>query len=271
MASSRTGHPSRPQPPGPELSESRGTGDVEPPGPRLRIGILGPLEVELDGRHVVIASLRQRALLVLLAMEAGRVVALDRLIDRLWDGSPPPQAAVTLRSYVSNVRQALGGPAGAAEAIATRGAGYLLELADEAVDSVRLRRLALEGHELLRQGHPGEALTVLEEAVGLWRGEPLAEVADHEAVRSTVTALTELYLGAVEARFEALLSTGRHLTALSDLEAFAADQPLREAPRALLMLALYRSGRTPEALEVYRSFRLLLREELGLEPSPRLQ
>ena len=271
MASPRTGQPCPPQPPRQELAEPTGDGDVGRERPRLRVGILGPLAVELDGRPVVIASLRQRALLVLLAMEAGRAVAVDRLIDRLWDGTPPPQAAVTLRSYVSNVRQALGGPAGAATALATRGAGYLLELPGEALDAVRLRRLTEQGRELLREGRPGEALVALEEAVGLWRGQPLAEVADHEAARSTVTALTELYLGAVEARFEALLATGRHLAALPDLEAFAADHPLRETPRSLQMLALYRAGRTPEALEVHRDFRRLLRDELGLDPSPRLQ
>lgn len=254
-----------------EFSLTEGIGEPKRPVPWLRVNILGPLEIVLDGRPVVIASLRQRALLVLLAMEAGRVVPLDRLIDRLWDGAPPPQGAVTLRSYVSNVRQALGGPSGAAGVLETRGAGYVLELPDEALDAVRLRRLVEQGQDQLRHRNPAEALTTLDEAVGLWRGQPLAEVADHESARSTVAALTELYLGAVEARFEALLATGRHLAALPDLEAFAADHPLRETPRAQQMLALYRAGRTPEGLEVHRSFRRLLRDELGLDPSPRLQ
>ena len=232
--------------------------------------VLGPLRVIVDGAEVPIATRRQRALLVLLLMNAGRVVPAERLIDRLWDGSPPPQGAVTLRSYVSNVRQALGGPAGVGARLVTRGQGYCLDVPAETVDAVRLGTGAQRGREHLRQHRPQEALAAFDDAIGTWTGDPLADIADHEAARSTIAQLTETYLGAVEGRFEALLDLGRHADALPGLEAFAADHPLREEPRALLMLALYRSGRAADALEVHRSFRAMLHSELGIDPSGRL-
>ena len=232
---------------------------------RVEFQILGPLRVVVDGAELPIAARRQRALLVLLLMNAGRVVPADRLIDQLWDGAPPPQAAVTLRSYVSNVRQIL------RSRLVTRGPGYCLEVPPETVDAVRLGTGTQRGRDHLRQGRPGEALDAFDEAIATWRGDPLADIADHEAARSSITQLTETYLSAVEGRFQALLALGRHADALPQLEAFVADHPLREEPRALLMLALYRSGRTAEALEAHRSFRALLQEELGIDPSARTE
>ena len=232
--------------------------------------VLGPLRVVVHGIEVPIATRRQRALVTLLVMSVGRVVPAERLVDQLWDGTPPPQGAVTLRSYVSNVRQALGGAGGMGSVLVTRGQGYCLEVPPDSVDAVRLERFAQEGREQLRQGRADEALRAFDASVATWSGDPLAEVADHEAARSAVAQLTETYLGALEGRFESLLALGRHADALAGLEAFATEHPLREQPRALLMLALYRSGRTPEALEVHRTFRTLLRDELGLDPSARL-
>ncbi len=237
---------------------------------RIVFQVLGPLRVVVDGAEVSIATRRQRALLVLLLMNVGRVVPAERLIDQLWDGEPPPQAAVTLRSYVSNVRQALGGPAGVGGVLVTRGSGYAVDVPADTVDAVRLSTGAQQGREHLRQGRPQEALNAFETAIGEWNGDPLADIADHQAAQSTITQLTETYLGAVEGRFEALLAVGRHLDALPGLEGFAADHPLREEPRALLMVALYRAGRTAEALEVHRRFRALLDDELGIDPSARL-
>ena len=245
-------------------------GSAERTRPALDFQMLGPLRVLVDGQEVPIATRRQRALLVLLLMSVGRVVPTERLIEQLWDGEPPPQGAVTLRSYVSNLRQALGGRDGTGSVLATRGSGYALDVPAESVDAVRMGRLADQGRELLRQGQLVDALAAFDTAVGLWSGDPLAEIADHEAAQSTITQLTETYLGAVEGRFEALLSTGRHLDAIPLMEAFTANHPLREAPRAQLMLALYRAGRAPEALEVHRRFRALLQDELGIDPSARL-
>ncbi len=246
-------------------------GSAEGTRSALDFQMLGPLRVLVDGQEVPIATRRQRALLVLLLMSVGRVVPTERLIEQLWDGEPPPQGAVTLRSYVSNLRQALGGREGTGSVLATRGSGYVLDVPADSVDAVRMGRLAEQGREHLRQGRSVDALAAFDTAVGLWSGDPLAEIADHEAAQSTITQLTETYLGAVEGRFEALLSTGRHLDAIPLMEAFATNHPLREAPRAQLMLALYRAGRAPEALEVHRRFRALLRDELGIDPSARLE
>lgn len=232
--------------------------------------VLGPLRVVADGKEIEIATRRQRALLVLLLMNVGRVVSAERLIDQLWDGAPPPQATVTLRSYISNLRQSLGGKDGLGGSLTTRGQGYSLEVPPESIDAFRLRQLTERGRQHLRDGRAGQALADLTAAVDAWAGDPLTEIADHEAAQSSITQLTETYLGAVEARFEALLANGLHLDAIPGLEAFASDHPLREEPRALLMLALYRAGRAPEALEVHRRFRTLLQDELGIDPTPRL-
>lgn len=236
----------------------------------IDVRILGLLDVRVDGHSVEIPTRRQRALLVLLLLNVGRVVSAERLIDQLWDGAPPPQGAVTLRSYVSNLRQALGASGALGSALVTRGPGYLIDLPAEAVDAVRLRRLTERGRELLRRGHVTEAFEALDEAVGLWSGDPLPEVADHQFAQGIITQLTETYLAAVEARFEAMLAAGRHADALPGLDGFAAEHPLREEPQGLLMLALYRSGRTPDALKVHRRFRVLLDQELGILPSTRM-
>jgi DNA-binding SARP family transcriptional activator len=249
---------------------AKGTADTGGAKSQVSFRILGPLRAVVDGTEVPIATRRQRALLVLLLMDVGRVVPAERLIDQLWDGTPPPQAAVTLRSYVSNVRQALGGPAGVGGVLVTRGAGYALDVPAEAVDARRMSSGAQQGRDHLRHGRAQDALLALEAAVREWDGDPLADVAQHTAAQSTIAQLTETYLGTMESRFQALLAVGRHLDALPELDRFAADHPLREEPRALLMLALYRAGRAPEALEVHRRFRSLLDDELGIDPSPRL-
>ena len=246
-----------------------GAAPTRPPS-RIDVRILGLLEVRVDGHHVEIATRRQRALLVLLLLNVGRVVSAERLIDQLWDGAPPPQGAVTLRSYVSNLRQALGASGALGSALVTRGPGYLIDVPADAVDATRLRTLTQRGRELLRQGHLAEAFETLDEAVGLWVGDPLSEVADHQFAQSIVAQLTETYLASVEGRFEAMLALGRHAEALPGLDGLAAEHPLREEPQALLMLALYRSGRAPDALVVHRRFRVLLDEELGILPSTRM-
>ncbi|HYO39587.1 MAG TPA: BTAD domain-containing putative transcriptional regulator [Nocardioidaceae bacterium] len=245
--------------------------NTTPQLPRPDFCILGPLRVYRDGVEVRVAARRQRALLQLLLLNVGRVVPAERLIDQLWDGAPPPQAAVTLRSYVSAVRQALGGRDEVGRALVTRGQGYALDVPPESVDAVQLRLLADRGREHLRNDEVQQGLAAFDAAVALWAGDPLAEIADHEVAQGAVAELTETYLGALEGRFEALLAHGRHADAIASLEAFVREQPLREGPTALLMLALYRAGRAPDALAVHRQFRRLLREELGIDPSARVE
>lgn len=243
-------------------------GDTEP---KIEFVVLGPLRVFARGTELPIAAPRQRALLLLLLLNAGRVVPTGRLIDQLWNGRPPPQGDVTLRAYVSNLRQALGGSDGFGKLLVTRGHGYGLEASSEMIDAERFGRFAVTGREHLRSGRPTEALTCFREAISLWRGDPLAEISDHDIARASITELTETYLGALQGRWEAMVATGRHLEAIPALDAFVGEHPLREEPHALLMLSLHRAHRTPEALGVFRDLRAHLARELGIDPSPRLR
>ena len=231
----------------------------------MEIRILGPLEVSDNGRVVELGAGRQRALLALLALHAREIVATDRLIEELWGGSPPPTAAKALQNLVSQLRRSLG-----ADSIATRPPGYSLRLDADDLDARRFERLAAEGHRLLEED-PGRAGQTLLEALGLWRGRALADFAYEDFAQSEITRLDELRLGAIEDRIDADLAMGRATELVPELEPLVSAHPLRERLRGQLMLALYRSGRQADALEVYRSGRRLLDEALGLKPDAELQ
>jgi class 3 adenylate cyclase len=221
--------------------------------------ILGPLEVVGDdGEPLPLRGGRQRTLVALLALQANEAVSADRLIEALWSGHPPDSALTGLQGYVSELRKLLG-----RERIETRPSGYLLRLADEELDAARFERM-------LAAGRAGEA-AALEQALMLWRGEPLPELVDEPAARAELARLKELHMAALEERAEAELSAGRHAELVPELERLLASNPLRERLRYLLMLALYRSGRQVEALDCYRHGRQLLADELGLEPGRMLQ
>jgi DNA-binding SARP family transcriptional activator/streptogramin lyase len=224
--------------------------------------ILGPLEVEADGQVFSIASRQRRALLTLLLLDANRVVSRDRLIEALWGDEPPERATNALQVYVSQLRKALG-----ADVIVTQPRGYLVHMADGELDLERFESLVAEG----RRSEPAAASRLLREALSLWRGEPLADLADVPHVQGERRRLEELRLAAVEARVEADLALGRHAQLVPELESLVREHPLRERSRGQLMLALYRCGRQAHALEVYHSGRRLLDEELGLQPDDELQ
>jgi predicted ATPase len=212
--------------------------------------ILGPLEVLGDDGPVPIGGAKQRALLALLLLHAGRVVSRERLIDELWGDAPPATARTTVQVYISRLRKLL--PSGA---LVTRGAGYALEVEPDAVDLALFERLRAEGR--------------FHEALALWRGTPLAEFAE-EFARVEGARLEELRLATLEERLDADLVRGRHAELVGELESLVAEHPHRERLRGQLMLALYRSGRQAEALAAYRDARAAL-DELGLEPSEQLR
>jgi DNA-binding SARP family transcriptional activator len=230
--------------------------------------VLGPLLVRRGGETVTINAPKQRALLLRLLVVPGQVVPTDRLIEDVWQGEPPPGALSSLRAYVSNVRRTLGGETGDGDTVlVTHATGYALEVDPGCTDAHRFEAALGAARQRLADGAASEALDLLDGALGLWRGAPLADVADADFARPSVTRLEELRRVANEERFDALLATGEHERAIADLERFIATEPLRERPRRQLALALHRAGRTADALQVHRRFRDTLADELGLDPS----
>jgi DNA-binding SARP family transcriptional activator len=229
------------------------------------------LEV-LDGQHLVeLGRPKQRALLAVLLVHANQVVALDRLIEELWGQQPPAQATASLQAYVSNLRRALepGRPTRTPpRVLVTQPPGYRLVVAAEDLDAARFVTLAEQGQRLLEGGQPTQAAQVLGEALGLWRGPALAEVADEAFVQAERQRLEELRLVALEDRLAAELALGRHAGAAAEFGELVGLHPFRERLQGLWMLALYRSGRQAEALGVFQSARRMLGEELGIDPSP---
>ena len=236
--------------------------------------ILGRLEVHDDGREVALGGEKPRALLAILLLHRNEAVSADRLIDELWGESPPASATRTLQAYVSRLRKALNGngaASAAAGSVVTQGHGYVLRVAPGELDLERFSELAERGREALAAGEPGPAAELLREALGLWRGPPLADFAYEPFAQTAIAQLEERRLAAVEERVEADLALGRSGELVGELHELIERYPLRERLRGQLMLALYRSGRQAEALEVYQEFRRRLSEELGLEPSPRFK
>jgi YVTN family beta-propeller protein len=231
--------------------------------------ILGPLEVLDEERRLDVGGGKQRSVLAVLLLHANEVVSSDRLIEELWPKEPPPSAAKIVQVHVSRLRKALDG---AGEGILrTRGHGYELHVEPGQLDLDRFRRLLEDGREALAANDPDKAGERLRSALALWRGPPLAEFAYDSFAQEEIARLEELHLAALEERIEADLAVGRHDAVVQDLEQLVGRHPLRERLRGQLMLALYRSGRQAEALEVYRDARRTLADELGLEPSPTLQ
>jgi DNA-binding SARP family transcriptional activator len=223
--------------------------------------ILGPLEVVERGRVVPLGGSRQRALLALLLTRANEVVSADRLIDELWP-EPPQNAANALQYHISQLRKSLG-----ADSIVTQAPGYVVRVGPNALDLLRFERLVADAE----RAAPDGAAELLREALALWRGPALADVADEPFAQVEIPRLEELRVRALELRLEADLARGRHADVVGELEALVREHPLRERFRAALMRALYGAGRHAEALEAYRDARRTFVEELGIEPSPALQ
>jgi DNA-binding SARP family transcriptional activator len=225
--------------------------------------ILGPLEVVGGGRKVPLGGARQRTLLALLLTRANEVVSTDRLIDELWGARPPRSAANALQYHISRLRKMLA----PSEAILTQEPGYMIRVGPDELDLLRFEQLVEKAHE----SPPDIAADMLREALGLWRGPPLGDLAHQSFAEPEIRRLEEIRIAALERRIDADLALGRHGGLVGELEALIREYPFREPLRAQLMLSLYRSGRQAEALDVYRETRGLLVEELGIEPSPALQ
>jgi DNA-binding SARP family transcriptional activator/streptogramin lyase len=233
----------------------------------VELRILGPFQAFDDsGREVGLPTGRERALLAALVLRRGEVVSVDALLEALWGDAAPSTAVKAVQGYVSHLRRVLGSDG----AIVTQPPGYVLRIPAEAVDAQQFESLAAEGWRTLEDDR-GAALATFDRALALWRGPALAEFAYADFAQHEITRLEELRLETLEGRFEAMLRLGRHGAVVAELETRAAEHPLRERLRGQLMLALYRSGRQADALEVYRKGRRLMADELGLEPGAELQ
>ena len=228
----------------------------------LEFRILGPLEVSDETGPIALGGQRQRALLAVLIVEAGRVVPTERLVDLLWGEDAPKTATTSLQNSISRLRRALG-----ADVLETRAPGYLLRAGPDQVDA---RRFEVQLRDA-RRAAAGERRELLQRALSLWRGPALAEFAFEQFAQAEIGRLEELRLAALEERIDTDLELGQHGDVIGELEALARDHPLRETFRRSLMLALYRSGRQAEALEVYQDARGRFVDELGIEPGPELK
>jgi predicted ATPase/DNA-binding SARP family transcriptional activator len=233
----------------------------------VRVGVLGPLLVTGDdGRPVEVGGGRLRALLIRLVLDAGRMVSADALIEAVWADAPPAGAAGALQTLVSRLRRLLPD----ASRLSAQSVGYRLDLAPEDVDAIEFERLAGTGREALAAGRPDVAAGLLGEALALWRGPALVEVADIGVFRAPAARLDEARLTATEDRIDADLQRGAAAGVVAESADLAAAHPLRERPHALLIRALYESGRPAEALREYERLRRTLADELGVDPSPEL-
>jgi DNA-binding SARP family transcriptional activator len=236
------------------------------PAPGLRFSVLGPVQVRDGATLLPGGSPQQRALLVALLLRDGHTATAAELMDALWDDSPPSRAVAALRTYISRLRKILG-PA----ALVSEAGGYTLRIPDgpDALDVTRAEALAAAAGRARETGDARLSRDLLQEALALWRGDPLAGTPGPYAQAQRVR-LREWRLQLLESRLALDLDLGRHEEAVSELSALTAEQPLMERPRELLMVALYRSGRQAEALAVYTETRHLLADELGVDPGPRL-
>src|SRR5579859_2754786 len=244
-----------------ERASSRATHGVD-------FRVLGPIEIRRDGVSVAIGSAKERALLGALLLQANHVVSTTALLDELWADDPPASASKMLQILVSRIRKKLD-PDGEAQ-IVTRMPGYCAQIEVEHLDSLRFEVLARRGIDAL-QHDPAAAITDLEAALALWRGEPMSDVTCGPRAQAAIARLQDRWLAVAEARIDAGFALGRDAELTADLADLVRAHPFHERFAAQQMLALYRSGRQAEALDVYRRTRAALRDELGIEPGAELR
>jgi DNA-binding SARP family transcriptional activator len=232
----------------------------------MQARILGSFQLEEGGRRIPLGGVRQRAVFVGLLLRANEVVPSEQLLMDLWGEDCPPGAANSLQAAISRLRRVL--PRGR---LVTEASGYLLRIFPEELDVSRFDQLVSEGREALTAGAAEQAARTLRQALSLWQGPALADFRYEPFTQAEIVRLEELRLTCLEERVEADLALGLTGVLVAELRRLVSEHPVRERLRGQLMLALYRDGRQAEALEVYREFRSVLRDELGLEPSPQLR
>ncbi|TQK45241.1 DNA-binding SARP family transcriptional activator [Streptomyces sp. SLBN-118] len=248
---------SGPRVPEPRAPEHSGVVD-------LRFSVLGPVRAWLGGENLPSGSPQQRALLAALLLRDGRTATASELIDAIWGEDPPSQALAAVRTYASRLRKVL-----SAHALVSESGGYAIRVRRDCLDLAVAQELATEAEKARAAGDRRQARVLINKSLGLWDGEPLANVPGPYAENQRAR-LEEWRLQLLESRLDLDLEVGCHAEAVSELTALTAAHPLRERLRELLMLALYRSGRQAEALAVYADTRRMLADELGVDPRPEL-
>ena len=237
-------------------------------GERARFEVLGPLRVELGGRPVRIGGLKPRLVLAMLLLTRGRVVSTDRLIAGLWDENPPDGALNTLQAHVSHLRRLL---TDAEVTVRTEPPGYVLPVWAAQLDLLEFEDLTGTARELAGAGQREQAVDRFATALGLWRGVPLGDLGTGSFAENARTFLAERRLGAVDDRLGLLLGLRRYREVVEEAETALDESPLHESLWEKLIIGLYRSGRPADALARYRDCRMVLNDELGVDPMPRLQ
>jgi DNA-binding SARP family transcriptional activator len=230
----------------------------------MEFRILGPLEVYEEGRAVPLTG-KPRSLLAVLLLEPRTMLPRERVIDDLWGDEPPETAAKAVQVFAARLRKALPNLP-----LVTRGSAYRLDVERDQIDRDRFDDHVAAAREAAASNNPEDAAHLLREALELWRGPPLADVTEPFA-RAAAATLDAQRLAALEERIDADLALGHHRELVPELQALSAEYPVQERFQAQLMLALYRSGRQAEALDVYTEARRTLVDEFGLEPSRELQ
>jgi SARP family transcriptional regulator, regulator of embCAB operon len=241
----------------------------------LEIELLGPLSASLSQTSVTPSAPKQRQVLVLLALNAGRVVTVPTLIEEIWGNHPPRSYATTLQTYILQLRNALAaaqpGNPGARQLLSTRHFGYVLERDACQTDVDVFDRLVCAGRAAAEAHDHRLASEQFGRALQLWRGPALVDVRMGRVLEIEAASLEERRLGAFERRIEADLALGRHCDMLGELTLASAKHPMNENLCAFQMIALYRSGHVGRSLQAFHRFRSVLNDELGIEPCPRLQ
>ncbi|MFE5245077.1 MULTISPECIES: AfsR/SARP family transcriptional regulator [unclassified Streptomyces] len=243
----------------------------------MDIEILGPLDVRLDGTSIVPSAGKPRQILALLALRAGRIVPVPVLMEEIWGDRIPRSAQTTLQTYILQLRRRIDAARPAArrpaakDVLSTRFGGYQLSEPVGRSDAGEFQRLTAQGSAALERGEAGHAAELLGSALGLWQGPALVDVPTGSVLATEILGIEEARARAIELRVEADLRLGRHSELIGELRTLAARHPLHETFHAQLMIALYRSGHTWRALEVYQQLRTTLVGELGVEPSGRIR
>jgi SARP family transcriptional regulator, regulator of embCAB operon len=240
----------------------------------LRFNVLGRFEFMSNGRICTPSAPKVRRVLAVLTVRAGQTVSIDSLIEELWEGMTPKSAVTTTQTYIYQIRKMFEREVGERmtdQLLVTRSPGYSLEVDESQIDATMFTTLVARGRQLFEQENYSEASKSLHEALNLWTGPALSNVASGPVLRSHATHLDEQRITALELRIAADLQLGKHRELIAELKSLVAMHPFDEWLHAQLITSLERSGRRGEALRAYQELRKLLNDELGLDPSAELQ